>query len=142
MDDATKYFHLGMLAALAVVAQYEKAEILEAIVATTDAAELVAVARADGQMRMSGLARYGYGKKYPAPPPVDSTLRAQLVAVIVAALRENSDPHKTPHEIAQPVIQATGLRRATWAALTGYQQRRLVHEAITAAHKEEQTDAL
>jgi len=55
-------FYRGMLAALAVVRFYDQRVLFDAIVATVDVAELVAVACADGQMDLSGLARYNYGQ--------------------------------------------------------------------------------
>ena len=61
-------FHRGMLAALSVVKDHDLRVVFDEIVTSTDAAELIAVAREDEQMEMSGLARYGYDWSYPAPP--------------------------------------------------------------------------
>lgn len=56
-------FYSGMLAALAVVALFDQETLFRNIVETADEKELVRVARANGDMRWSGLSRYGYGKR-------------------------------------------------------------------------------
>lgn len=56
-------FYQGMIAALAVVALYDAETLFREIVNTADEAELVRVARKHGNMRWSGLMRYGYGKR-------------------------------------------------------------------------------
>jgi hypothetical protein len=99
----------------------------------TDVAELVQVAREDGQMTMSGLKRYGYGRQVSIQKPPSPELRNQLVQVIAQALRENTDRTKPPAEIWPAVIQATGLRRATWAALTPAQQSKVTSAAMKLA---------
>lgn len=137
MNDNTRYFHLGMLAALAVVAHHDQETVYREIVETTDVAELVAVAREDGQMQMSGLVRYGYGKRYPRPAKPDPALSEQLAVVIAVALRENDDLRKTPMEVAWPVIQATGLRRATWAALSSREQSKVISCALVLAREKD-----
>lgn len=53
-------FYAGMLAALAVVALHDNETIFHEIVELDDAQALVAFAKRDGQLEMSGLARYGY----------------------------------------------------------------------------------
>lgn len=63
MTKEKRAFYHGMLAVLAVVKDHDQQVLFDEIVASADADELVAVARADEQMEMSGLARYGYGKK-------------------------------------------------------------------------------
>jgi len=55
-------FYRGIIAALAVVANYDEETLFREIVATTDRAELVKVARKDGAMQWSGLSRYRYGR--------------------------------------------------------------------------------
>lgn len=134
-NEETEAFHRGMLAALALVASADQQTLFDEIVESTDAAELVAVARKDGQMAMSGLQRYGYGKKYPNPAPVALALREQLIEAIAQALRENTDRTKAPAEIYPAVIQASGLRRATWAALTPAQQSKVTSAAIKLARE-------
>lgn len=56
-------FYRGMLAALAVVATFDKQVVFDEIVNTANVDELVQVARRDGIMRWSGLSKYGYGKR-------------------------------------------------------------------------------
>ena len=122
-----------MLAALQHVASADLQTLFDEIVECADSAELVAVARKDGQMHMSGLARYGYGRKYPKPAPPDPTLINQLVTVMADAIRENTDRDKAPADIYPEVINATGLRRALWSSLTPAQRQKATSTAIKLA---------
>ena len=56
-------FYAGILTALAVVAQADERTLFDEIVKLVDTDALVKAARRDGQMRLSGLSRYGYGKR-------------------------------------------------------------------------------
>jgi len=56
-------FYAGILVALAVVAQAGEDTLFDEIVKQVDADALVKTARRDGQMRLSGLSKYGYGKR-------------------------------------------------------------------------------
>ena len=55
-------FYCGMLSALAIVALYDQETLFREIVNTDDEALLIAVARRTGNMRWSGLSKYGYGR--------------------------------------------------------------------------------
>jgi len=56
-------FYAGILVALAVVAQADERVLFDEIVKQVHVDALVKTARRDGQMRLSGLSKYGYGKK-------------------------------------------------------------------------------
>lgn len=71
-------FNLGILAALAVVALHDAQTIFDEIVDSADAAQLVAVARDDEQLEISGLAKYGYDKKYPSVKRAPRRKRAHV----------------------------------------------------------------
>jgi hypothetical protein len=136
MNKERAAFHRGMLAALQHVASADFETLYREIVESTDVDELVQVAREDGQMTMSGLKRYGYGKTHPKPAPPDPSLRDQLIVAIAQALRDNTDRSKAPADIYPAVIQATGLRRAVWAALTRAQQSKVTYAAIKLSRQE------
>lgn len=56
-----------------------------------------------------------------------STMKDSLIAVIAAALR--ADPATDEHIVVERTIGATGLRRATWFALTTGQQQAVIWKA-------------
>lgn len=58
-------FYHGVIAALAVVALHDQRVVFDEIVGTLDEKELISVARRNGDMRWSGLSKYGYGKRAP-----------------------------------------------------------------------------
>jgi len=126
-------FCAGVIAALVVVDRYGKDEIYEAIVATVDEAELIDFARRDGMMRLSGLTKHGYGKKYPAPKRDKAGEEAtdkRLIAILADALRANTDMLRTPADIMDEAIQAKGLLRAFWATFTEARKGRIQSKAI------------
>lgn len=57
------------------------------------------------------------------------TIRRALTALIAEAIRTNEDYTKSPEEVAALVVQATGMRRAIWAALTPRQRQVLITRA-------------
>ena len=58
----TESFIAGMLVALAVVAEHDAETIYHEIVELQGKDDLVWVARKHGDMKLSGLSRYGYGR--------------------------------------------------------------------------------
>lgn len=58
-----KGFYAGVLCSLEHVALYDQETIFGGIVRAVGEDDLIRVARKDGQMRISGLVKYGYGKK-------------------------------------------------------------------------------
>ena len=58
----TEAFIAGMLVALAVVAEHDAETIYHEIVELQGKDDLIWVARKHGDMRLSGLSRYGYGR--------------------------------------------------------------------------------
>lgn len=126
-------FCAGVLVALAVLDQYGKDEIYDAIVAEVDGAELVDFARRDKAMRWSGLTKHGYGKKFPAPKrdrAEEAETDARLVAILVEALRANEDKTAWPAKIMDAAIEAQGLRRATWATIPELRRERIRRRAM------------
>jgi len=56
-------FYSGMLAALSVVVVFDAETIYREIVGTAGEENLIRVARKMGDMKLSGLSRYGYGRR-------------------------------------------------------------------------------
>lgn len=56
-------FYLGLIVALHVLEQADQETYFHEIVRSVDSAALIRVARKNGDMRFSGLTRYGYGRK-------------------------------------------------------------------------------
>lgn len=56
-------FYRGILVALEIVTIHDQQVIFDEIVESVQVDELVRIARADGEMRRSGLTKYGYGKR-------------------------------------------------------------------------------
>jgi hypothetical protein len=107
--------------------------IFHEIAELTDVAALVDFARRDGQMRDSGLTKYGYGRKHPAPKrdkAEEEATDSRMIAILANALRANTDRTRTPLDIMTEAINAQGLRRATWAAIPGPRQDRIRKKAI------------
>ena len=53
-------FYRGLAVALTIIAQADKQTLFDEICRSVDAKKLIAVARKDGVLRISGFTRYGY----------------------------------------------------------------------------------